>query len=428
VLQEQRDLIRVLVEEKKASERRLDQLVKGLDSLDVNHSEGSAVHDTLPPYESLAEEDALRELRTYHQLVKRLLQEVDACMSGLDRSRYVRIRNSVVRVHASEVERFQQAHGAMAALLFEDPLFRLAPGPEVQEAQNPEDLRERAERGRREARAWMRRVEEDARRNRRLSAGSNESDRLPLQPSGFVDPYDLQIEHSPTESRASDRMNVYPPHSRAAGGYAPRPTGAVVDIEHDARNKSTNRRGYKSRSQRQEDTTMVDIEWEDETIRPRRPLPQAGAPRKRPLPQASASAPREAAARRQRDYDLLADQRVLEKNDARQDLELMKQQAEIGRLEQVLARLRGEHRNEGTTEVISPSTRPDGIRQQITHIARQQQSAPMSVIRQSDIYEVDVDAIPVPATKTEKEDKEAVDAVDDLLLKWTTLGQDDLLA
>lgn len=44
----------------------------------------------------------------------------------------------------------------------------------------------------------------------------------------------------------------------------------------------------------------------------------------------------------QRDYDMLVDQRLLQRNDARQDMQLMKQQAEIERLERDLARRREE--------------------------------------------------------------------------------------
>ncbi|KAF7113938.1 hypothetical protein CNMCM5793_006121 [Aspergillus hiratsukae] len=487
VLQEQRELIRVLVEEKNASERRLDQLrrsdelVKALESLDTNHSGGSAAQDTLPPYEPLAQDDALRELRTYHQLVKRLLQEVDACKSGIERSRYSRIRNGVVRVHAGEVEKFQQAHGTIVTRVFEDPLFSLAPETDVPEVEtHAEDKTEEAERlQRKEDIARRRPVKEvDTRRHRRFPPEPNRRDRLPLQEAGYLDADDFQID-SPTErSRINDRMRDYLPRSRAAFDHAPPPPAGIVDIEDDSR--TTNRGANKNRKQRQEDTTMVDIESEDETILRRRRRRRAStsvsrevSPRHRrelmrqdlelmkqrmeidvlererarrrerenegiivdtesedeTILQNHRRPRREASPRHQRDYDLLADQRLLEKNDARQDLELRKQQMEIERLERELARRRGEHENGGITEVIFPweGQSKTRTRQQI-QTAQKQQSAPGSMISPSDSCEADVDVISVPAAKTVQEVKEAVDAVDDLLLKWTTLGQDDLLA
>ncbi|GFG25084.1 polyamine oxidase [Aspergillus udagawae] len=216
VLQEQKGLIKVLVEEKKASEarleelRRFDQLVKDLGSADINHSQGSAGQEALPPYESLAQEDALRELRTYHQLVKRLLQEVDASRSGIERSRYLRFRNGVVKAHAAEVEGFRRAHGEIVTRLFEDPLFSLAPETDVVDTHNQEDDKtEEAER-----RERKRRRDEELTRHRRLPSESYDRDRLPLQPSGF-NPYAGQIERSaPPIKMIYDRI---PPFSDYEG-------------------------------------------------------------------------------------------------------------------------------------------------------------------------------------------------------------------
>ncbi|RHZ59815.1 uncharacterized protein CDV56_107646 [Aspergillus thermomutatus] len=319
VLQEQRGLIQVLVEEKEASERRFDQLVKALGSVDINSSRGPAVQDTLPPYETLVQ-DPGRDLRTYIRLVKRLLHEVDACMSGFEWSRYSRIRNGVVRVHAAEVEQFRRAHGVMVTRLFDDPLFSLTPETEVIDTQRQEaDKTEMAGRQQRsQARAKRRRVEQHD------NPESNGWDDRPLQPSDIIDADDFQLEHSaPSTEMVNDRISAYLARSRALGDYEGTPEGISPRIRPDT---------------------------------------------------SSAHAPLEG----------------------------------------------------------QSSTEP--IRRQIQVIARQQQpalkqqSAPRSVIMSSDGYEADVDAIPVPATKTEQEVKEGVDAVDDLLLKWTTLGQDDLLA
>ncbi|GIK06348.1 hypothetical protein Aspvir_001996 [Aspergillus viridinutans] len=324
VLQEQKGLIKVLVEEKKATEarleelRRFDQLVKDLQSADINNSQGSAGQEALPPYESLEQEGALRELRTYHQLVKRLLQEVDACRSGIERSRYSRFRNGVVKVHAAEVEGFRRAHGEIATRLFEDPLFSLAPETDVVDTQNQEDDKtEEAERPqRKDAVAKSRRVDEFT-RHRSFPPESYNRNRLPLQPSGF-NPYAGQIERSaPPVDMINDRTNPYPPGGRAFCDYEGTIEGIPLRI-------GPNMASGRARSDGQSNTRA------------------------------------------------------------------------IGR--------------------------------QINHIARQRQAPPEGDVTPLAGDEVYFDAIPVPATKTEQEVKEAADAVDNLLMKWTTLGQDDLLA
>ncbi|GFF51665.1 polyamine oxidase [Aspergillus lentulus] len=314
VLKEQRGLIQVLVEEKKASEARFDQLVKALESVDVN-SHGSAGQDTLPPYESLAQEDALRELRTYHQLVKQLLQEVDACRSGIERSRHLRIRNGVVKLHAAEVEEFRRVHGEIVTRLFEDPLFSLSPETEV-ETQTQEDDKTEAERPQpKEAIAKRRRVAEFT-RHTNFPPEAYERDRLPLEPSDF-NPYAGQIEHSaPSMEMVNERINAYRARGRA----------------------------------------FCDYEGTTEHVRPR-----------------------------------------------------------IG---SNMASVRAPSEGQSNTRAIG---------RQINHIAQQQQAPPRSEITPSERYMFEVDAITVPATKTE-EVRKTVDAVDDLLLQWTTLGQNDLLA
>ncbi|PKX95957.1 uncharacterized protein P174DRAFT_405109 [Aspergillus novofumigatus IBT 16806] len=311
VLKEQRGLIQVLAEEKKASEARFDQLVKALGSADINHH-GSAGQDTLPPYESLAQEDALRELRTYHQLIKRLLQEVDACRTGIEQSRYSRFRNGVVKVHAAEVEGFRRAHGEIVTRLFEDPLFSLSSETDVETQTQENDNTEEAERPqRKEAIAKRRRVDEFT-RHTCFPPEAFERDRLPLEPSGF-DPYAGQIGHpAPSLEMVNERIEAY----------------------------------------RARDRAFCDYEGTIEGVRPR-----------------------------------------------------------IGS-------------NVASGRAIGRQIHHNAQQQQ----AQQQQASPRSEITPLERYVFEVDITPVPATKPAPEVKGTVDAVDDLLLKWTTLGQNDLLA
>ncbi|KAF9895430.1 hypothetical protein FE257_000336 [Aspergillus nanangensis] len=127
--------------------------------------------------------------------------------------------------------------------------------------------------------------------------------------SPIVQDIHLQRSSSTGARRRRDREERPPP-----------PPAVIVDIKNDSRVRSSN----KSRRQKQE---FIDIESEDETVlRPSR------------RPRASTSISREASPRQSgREVDMLIDQRILEKNDARQDQELLRQQLEIDRLERELA-------------------------------------------------------------------------------------------
>ncbi|BCS27158.1 uncharacterized protein APUU_60206S [Aspergillus puulaauensis] len=116
------------------------------------------------------------------------------------------------------------------------------------------------------------------------------------------------------------------------------PTAVIVDIKNDSRNTSSNKARKDRRDNRHEETNhyLDPYESEDETYLRR--------PQRRARASTSASHSREPSPLQPpRDYDLLIDQRVLEHNDHRQDMELLRQQQEIERLERHLARTHGEH-------------------------------------------------------------------------------------
>lgn len=116
------------------------------------------------------------------------------------------------------------------------------------------------------------------------------------------------------------------------------PTAVIVDIKNDSRNTSSNKARKDHRDNRREETNhyLDPYESEDETYLRR--------PQRRARASTSASHSREPSPLQPpRDYDLLIDQRVLEHNDHRQDMELLRQQQEIERLERHLARTHGEH-------------------------------------------------------------------------------------
>ncbi|GAB1216869.1 hypothetical protein ATERTT37_006088 [Aspergillus terreus] len=111
------------------------------------------------------------------------------------------------------------------------------------------------------------------------------------------------------------------------------PPAVIVDIRNDSRNKSSN----KNRRQQE----YVDpFETDDETLlrSHRRPRANTGSISREASPRASAPAVAAPPPPPPRDYDLVVGQRLLERSDARQDFELLKQQQEIERLERELAR------------------------------------------------------------------------------------------
>lgn len=130
------------------------------------------------------------------------------------------------------------------------------------------------------------------------------------------------------------QQDVQMHRSASTGGRRPREQApaVIVDIQNDSRNKSSNR------SRRTSQNLNEFEESDDEEIALRahqRPRASTGFLRER-----EREIEREVSPRPQRDYDLVVDQRILEKNDVRQDMELMRQQQEIERLERELARRR----------------------------------------------------------------------------------------
>ncbi|KAI9367929.1 hypothetical protein BJX61DRAFT_537657 [Aspergillus egyptiacus] len=124
------------------------------------------------------------------------------------------------------------------------------------------------------------------------------------------------------------------------------PTNVIVDIKNESKNTSSNKKQkHREHSHHLEDN-HYDYESEDDTF--------LRAPRHR-FRARSRSASRSRTRTREpspvhvvspppppRDLELVVDQKLLEKNDLRQDFELHKQQLEIERLERELARYRGD--------------------------------------------------------------------------------------
>lgn len=171
-------------------------------------------------------------------------------------------------------------------------------------------------------------------------------------------------EHNSTTLLTPIMQDVHLHRSASTGGRRRRerervpaqPPAVIVDIKNESRNKSSNR----ARRQHQE---FIDIESEDDTLlrthhRPRArttSISREASPRAVPVA-AVPPPPPQAAPANARDFDLVIDQRLLEKSDARQDLELLRHQAEIDRLERELARHREQHLHQ-QQQVAAPAHR-----------------------------------------------------------------------
>ncbi|RAO65526.1 uncharacterized protein BHQ10_001538 [Talaromyces amestolkiae] len=134
---------------------------------------------------------------------------------------------------------------------------------------------------------------------------------------------------------------IAPPPRRSASTGGRRRRGGddpivVVDVHNDVHAKQDYRDAHRNKidqrlAQREDDIDEIDI------IRSRR-HPRIVAD----IPASRTPSPRQ----QQRDWEILMDQRILQKNDVRQDMELAKQQQEIERLERQLAKSREKRREE----------------------------------------------------------------------------------
>ncbi|EED24292.1 conserved hypothetical protein [Talaromyces stipitatus ATCC 10500] len=145
--------------------------------------------------------------------------------------------------------------------------------------------------------------------------------------------------HSPSSNAFLSPVAIASPVRRSASTGGRRRRGddpiVVVDVHNDVHAKQDSRDHRRSkieqRMAREDDIEEIDI------IRShRRPRIIADVPASR------TPSPRQ----QQRDWELLMDQRILAKNDIRQDLELAKQQQEIERLERQIAKSREQRRDE----------------------------------------------------------------------------------
>ncbi|ODM20260.1 hypothetical protein SI65_03313 [Aspergillus cristatus] len=112
LLKEQRELINILVAEKKANEDKYANLQKAIQSAQVNNHfqalSPSISRDTASTTSTAY--DPSTELQEYYTLFRDLLDRVDACKYTFEPSRHRRIRNGVMDLNLAEAPLFQSVN------------------------------------------------------------------------------------------------------------------------------------------------------------------------------------------------------------------------------------------------------------------------------------------------------------------------------
>ena len=128
-LKDQRELIQSLLDHKKVTERRFEEMTRALEGAKLNNDQPKSLQpehfmcaSTLPT----PTENPLAALGKYYLLVKKLLQDVDSYRAGLERSQHSRVRNGVLRIHNEEIEHMEVSHGPQMAQMFRNRIYELS--------------------------------------------------------------------------------------------------------------------------------------------------------------------------------------------------------------------------------------------------------------------------------------------------------------
>lgn len=130
LLKEQRELINLLVAEKKANEDKYTNLQKAIESVQVNNhfqALSPSISQDTASTTSTAYDPLPTEIKEYYALFRDLLDRVDACKYTLEPSRHRRIRNGVMDLNLAEETLFQSVN--------RQKLSQLARGDSISESQ-----------------------------------------------------------------------------------------------------------------------------------------------------------------------------------------------------------------------------------------------------------------------------------------------------
>jgi hypothetical protein len=118
ILQEQRELIQTLLEEKRVNDKRFRQLTERLEFCSDSDEE-TLIEEREPPS---------RELRKYCHLIAKMLSDIDACKSDLESARNRRMTTDIFGMHAVELEHFESTHGRKAVDFIRNRVSQLYDG------------------------------------------------------------------------------------------------------------------------------------------------------------------------------------------------------------------------------------------------------------------------------------------------------------
>ncbi|KAB8262538.1 hypothetical protein BDV32DRAFT_120266 [Aspergillus pseudonomiae] len=125
VLEEQRELIRTLVGEKKTYEAQFERLSKALESAKVTDNQPNESQLPASLTMTFACDDApltnellSSELREYDALVKKVLSEIDAYQSRIEYDQYRRMIDDILQCYYSEISHCEARHGQRVAPWF----------------------------------------------------------------------------------------------------------------------------------------------------------------------------------------------------------------------------------------------------------------------------------------------------------------------
>ena len=115
MLQEQRDFLITLLEEKNTMEATI---TAAPNPITINASVNS--HTALAKCDGNSEPSDLDE---YSLLMQRMLREINSCKSRLEQNRHSRIKSGVLNIHSREILQFQVQHGPSILQRFNHSLF-----------------------------------------------------------------------------------------------------------------------------------------------------------------------------------------------------------------------------------------------------------------------------------------------------------------
>ncbi|KAJ6086534.1 hypothetical protein N7467_005448 [Penicillium canescens] len=117
MLQEQRDFIKILLEEKKKENAKL-----AIASNPVTMN--ASLNPNVDPWEKNDPKNSEPpDLGEYSLLMHKMLQEINSCKARLEQNRYSRIKSGVLNIHSGEIMRFQWHHGQSIIQRFDPSLF-----------------------------------------------------------------------------------------------------------------------------------------------------------------------------------------------------------------------------------------------------------------------------------------------------------------